>query len=160
MKYVCAPLCFEATRRPVIPESKATRIHSVDWGGKGSTSLLYGQTNLTHFRWDTQYTYRGAFLREREKKDQLTFACFRKKPRAGGRRYMKPSFLLRPEELSLIKFIIAHCGAFHSFTRLSSPTPPSLLTSCRFLLVFFGGVCLPCPWSPYTLRVHVKSLPR
>lgn len=37
---------------------------------------------------------------------------------------MKPSFLLRPEELSLIKFIIAHCGAFHSFTRLSSPTPP------------------------------------
>ena len=62
-----------------------------------------------------------------------------------------------------LKFIIAHCGAFHSFTRLSSPNapPPVLLLLPHLfplpLRVFRRGV--PCPWSPHTLRVHVKSPP-
>lgn len=128
-------------RRPIIPESKATRIHSGDWGGEAAQVFCMARQTSPISDGIHNTPIGGLFLRKKKKKRPANICMLWEEPPC--RRQTLHEAVLLVASRRTVPYKVHYSplwsvSQFHpSLIPKRRPPSSSLLTSCRFLLVFF-----------------------
>lgn len=156
--------CVQRRKSMIFYQSKRHEFTPADW--KGSTSLLYGHTNLTHFIHGIPFTPMGAFknphrpdsarLQEQKKKKETKINV---KRRLSSRR--SPQRLSAKLQLRQLRSV-----SLFSLQFQMSPTTPTVFlspladSSCCFIIIYLYFFFLEGGWAGGCVRSQHPLCPR